>query len=305
MVPTLGEALESTVSRLGTITDSPRAEAEELLSRLLGLSRSRLYLERARPLEADDVATLERWLSRRVAGEPIQYVTGRAAFRDLDLGVSPAVLIPRPETELLVEAVLETLAEERDRWTAPRILDLGTGSGAIALAIAHEWPPARVIATDLSDAALDVARANATRNGLETRVQFRRGDWFEAVAAEECFEVIVANPPYIAPHEADALPADVREHEPALALYSADDGLEALREIVEGAPRSLVTGGLLAMELAETRAHDVVAWFEGARDWERAALRDDLAGRPRLLLARRQRGPAIAPAQWGEDPDSI
>jgi release factor glutamine methyltransferase len=305
MVPTLGEALESTVSRLGTITDSPRAEAEELLSRLLGLSRSRLYLERARPLEADDVATLERWLSRRVAGEPIQYVTGRAAFRDLDLGVSPAVLIPRPETELLIEAVLETLAEERDRWTVPRILDLGTGSGAIALAIAHEWPPARVIATDLSEAALDVARANATRTGLEPRVQFRRGDWFEAVAAEEHFEVIVANPPYIAPHEVGALPADVREHEPALALYSGDDGLEALREIVEGAPRSLVTGGLLAVELAEARAHDVVAWFEGARDWERATLRDDLAGRPRLLLARRQRGPAIAPAQWGEDPDSI
>src|SRR5215831_2893994 len=137
MAPTLGEALESTVSRLGTSSDSPRAEAEELLSRLLGLSRSQLYLERARALDAKDMSTLERWLSRRLAGEPIQYLTGRAAFRDLDLSVGPDVLIPRPETELLVEAVLETLAEERERWPTPRILDLGTGSGAIALAVGH------------------------------------------------------------------------------------------------------------------------------------------------------------------------
>src|SRR5262245_13471236 len=127
MSPTLGEALESAISRLGTSTDSPRAEAEELLSRLLGLGRSQLYLERARPLGPEDLSTLERWLSRRTEGEPIQYVTGHAAFRELDLSVNPHVLIPRPETELLVEAVLETLAEERERWTAPRILDLGTG----------------------------------------------------------------------------------------------------------------------------------------------------------------------------------
>src|SRR5262245_28184907 len=170
MAPTLGDALESAVSRLGTSSDSPRAEAEELLSRLLGLGRSQLYLERARPLGADDASTLERWPSRRIAGEPIQYVTGRAAFRELDLSVSPHVLIPRPETELLVEAVLETLTEERERWTAPRILDLGTGSGAIALAIAHEWPAARVTATDLSEEALEIARANAARAGLEARV---------------------------------------------------------------------------------------------------------------------------------------
>jgi release factor glutamine methyltransferase len=305
MSPTLGEALESTVSRLGTSTDSPRAEAEELLSRLLGLGRSQLYLERARPLEAEHMSTLEGWLSRRIAGEPIQYVTGHAAFRELDLTVNPHVLIPRPETELLVEAVLETLAEERERWTSPRILDLGTGSGAIALAIAHEWPPARLTATDLSEAALEVARANAARSGLETRVRFRRGDWFDAVPADERFEVIVANPPYIAPGEAEALPTDVRDHEPPLALFSGDSGLEALREIVEGAPRHLVTGGLLAMELAEARAHDVATWFEGAHDWERTSLRDDLAGRPRLLLARRQSGPAIAPAQWGEDSGSV
>src|SRR5215831_2890897 len=305
MVPTLGEALESTVSRLGASTDSPRAEAEELMSRLLGLGRSQLYLERARPLGAEDASQLERWVSRRLDGEPIQYVTGRAAFRDLDLSVGPQVLIPRPETELLVEAILEALAEERERWPAPRILDLGTGSGAIALAIAQEWPPARVTATDVSEAALEVARANATRAGLEARVRFQAGDWFDAVSADERFEVIVANPPYIAPGEAHALPADVRGHEPPLALFSGDGGLEALREIVDGAPRHLVTGGLLAIELAEARAHDVAAWFEGAHDWERSTLRDDLAGRPRLLLARRQRGPAIAPAQWGEDPDSF
>ena len=141
MVPTLGEALESTVSRLGASTDSPRAEAEELMSRLLGLGRSQLYLERARPLGAEDASQLERWVSRRLDGEPIQYVTGRAAFRDLDLSVGPQVLIPRPETELIVEAALQ-LHPAPD--AAPTVVDVGTGSGCVAVSIAYERPHAAV-----------------------------------------------------------------------------------------------------------------------------------------------------------------
>jgi release factor glutamine methyltransferase len=301
MSPTIAEALKSTVSRLAGTTPSPQAEAEELLGRLLGLARAQLYLDRERALAPEQSAQLEVWVVRRLGGEPVQYVTGRAAFRGLDLAVSPAVLIPRPETELLVEAVLEVLRDERGRWPEPRVLDLGTGSGAIALAIATEWPRARVTATDLSDAALAVAGGNAATLGIADRVQLAAGHWFDAVDPDLRFEVVVANPPYIASAEAELLPDDVRAHEPGPALFSGASGLEALREIVELAPGHLVADGLLALELAEMRAREVAAWLEGDRDWGGVTLRDDLAGRPRILLARRQRGPAIAPAQWNEE----
>jgi release factor glutamine methyltransferase len=215
--------------------------------------------------------------------------------------VNPAVLVPRPETEGLVEAVLGVLRDEAGRWPRPRVLDLGTGSGAIALAIASEWPAATVTASDASDAALATARANAEALGLAERVRLARGDWFEAVGGDERFEVIVSNPPYVATGEWDQLPHDVRGFEPAQALFSGATGLEALREIVDEAPRHLVAGGLLALELAEMRAEEVAGWLEGAHDWSGVTLLDDLSGRPRVLLARRERGPAIAPTQWVEE----
>jgi len=280
---------------------SPRADAEELVSRLLGLARSSLHLERERPLPEPAWAKLGHWLERRVAGEPVQYITGRAAFRGLDLAVGPAVLIPRPETEGLVEAVLEVLRSERARWRHPRVVDLGTGSGAIAIAIGAEFPEAAVTATDASGAALAVARGNAETLGLAGRVRFLEGDWLEPLGADELFEVVVANPPYIATGEWDSLPTDVRAFEPQAALFSGATGLEALREIVDESPRHLVAGGLLALELAEARAAEVAGWLEGAHDWERAEVREDLAGRPRVLLARRAPGPAIAPRQWVEE----
>jgi release factor glutamine methyltransferase len=301
MDSTLDRALKSAASRLSAVTDSPQAEAEELLGRLLGLARAELYLQRTRELAADEWQRLDRWLARRVRGEPVQYITGHAAFRGLDLAVDAAVLIPRPETEGLVEAVLSVLREELARWREPRVLDLGTGSGAIALAIAREWPSAIVTATDASDEALAVARANAEACGVAGRLRFLRGDWLEPVPPDERFEVIVSNPPYIAEGERDALQAQVRDFEPERALFSGETGLEALREIVDEAPRYLVGGGLLALELAEMRAREVAAWLEGAHDWQGVRLIDDLAGRPRALLARRQSGPAIAPAQWVEE----
>jgi release factor glutamine methyltransferase len=202
---------------------------------------------------------------------------------------------------MLVGAVLDVLREEIARWPQPRVLDLGTGSGAIALAIASEWPQAALVATDASAGALTCARGNAERLGLESRVQFAPGDWFDAVASDDRFEVIVSNPPYIASTERDALPRDVRDHEPESALFSGESGLEDLRELVEEAPRHLVAGGLLALELAEARAMEVASWLEGAHDWHDVRLVDDLTGRPRVLLARREAGPAIAPAQWGEE----
>jgi len=301
MSTTVADARRDALARLARMPSGPGSDVDELLSRLLGVERGALRRIGARTLAPAETARFDAWLGRREAGEPVQYITGRAAFRDLDLAVDRRVLIPRPETEGLVDAVLETLAAERARWPQPRVLDLGTGSGAIALAIAHEWPQAIVAATDVSEDALALARANADACGLAGRVAFAHGPWYDAIGGDDRFEVIVSNPPYIAPGEAASLPADVREWEPHVALFSAGEGLEALREIIEDAPRHLVAGGLLALELAEARAHEVAAWLEGAHDWYGVELHDDLAGQPRVLLARRERGPAIAPAQWGEE----
>lgn len=300
-LPNVDAALRAAATRLARASDVPASDAAELLSRLLGVERGGLRALAARRLTPGQAGTLEGWLARREAGEPVQYITGRAAFRHLDLRVDRRVLVPRPETEGLVEAVLDALEEAKSRWPAPRVLDLGTGSGAIALAIAQEHPGAVVTATDASTGALELASANARDNALAGRVAFVEGSWFGAVAPDERFEAIVSNPPYIAESEAAALPRDVRDWEPHAALFSGADGLEALREIVDDAPRHLVSGGLLALELAESRAREVAGWLEGAHDWAAVELRDDLSGRPRVLLARRERGPAIAPAQWGGD----
>jgi len=285
MQPTVASALRSALAALAPLP-TPRSDAEELLSRLLGSSRAQLNLLGARELTRAESTGLAAWLARRAAHEPVQYITGRAAFRDLDLAVDPRVLIPRPETEGLVEVVLEVLRAEAPRWAAPRVLDLGTGSGAIALALAAEWPAAVVTATDASAGALEVARANAAALELAGRVRFLAGHWFEAVGAQERFEVVVSNPPYIATGERDVLPEDVRSFEPPQALFSGASGLDDARELVEQAPRQLVTGGLLALELDEERAHQVAGWLQGAPGWQAVEVRDDLSRRPRYLLAR-------------------
>jgi release factor glutamine methyltransferase len=228
-------------------------------------------------------------LARREAGEPVQYITGRAAF-GASTAVDRRVLIPRPETEWLVEAVLEFLGARGVSMRAARVLDLGTGTGCVALSIAHEHPSARVVATDASEGALDVARANAAANGLSSRVTFVHGDWFGALAADERFDVIVSNPPYIAAHEAGELPADVHGWEPHAALFAGEDGLDDLREIINEAPRHLVADGLLALELAEARATQVAGWFEGLATgvtWS--------PGRPRRSSARAARAPRARP----------
>jgi release factor glutamine methyltransferase len=284
---TIGEAVRWTKARLDGGSASPMAEAEELVGRLVSLGRTELHQASARTLDLAELKRLEEWVTRRLAAEPIQYITGRAAFRDLDLQVGPDVLVPRPETEVLVDQVLQVLREERDRWPTPRVLDLGTGSGAIALSIASEHPTAVVTGTDRSAKALELARANAVPLRLKRPVRMLLGTWFEAVDANERFEVVVSNPPYVAEHERELLPRDVREHEPALALFSGATGLEALREIVDGAPRHLAPRGLLALETAEARAAEVLAWLKDAVAWRDARVVDDLTGRPRVVLARR------------------
>jgi release factor glutamine methyltransferase len=300
MTNTVGETLAAVAAKLA-MAGHPASDAEELLSRLLGVTRGGLRATAREPIAPGARELLELHVARRLAGEPVQYITGRAAFRSLDLAVDRRVLVPRPETEWLVEAVLEHLGHFRSARRGPRVLDLGTGSGCIALAIAAEHEAAHVTAVDASADALVVARSNAHEAGVAERVGFLQGDWFEALLGDARFDVIVSNPPYISQAEHDELPADVRDWEPHSALFSDDDGNADLRRIIEGAPRWLMAGGLLALELAETRAAAVASWLDGAHDWQDVELRDDLSGRPRILLARREKGPAIAPAQWGEE----
>ena len=300
MADTVGEALRAAVTRLAA-SGRPASDAEELLSSLLGVDRGELQRMSNAPLAREQSDRFEAHLVRREAGEPVQYITGRAAFRHLDLAVDRRVLVPRPETELLVDAVLEHLEANADPRRAPRVLDLGTGSGCIALALAHEHPGVQLTATDASEEALELARENAATCGLTQRIAFAGGRWFDAIAPDDRFDVIVSNPPYIALEERAGLPGDVRDWEPAAALFAVDGGLADIRDILEDAPRHLLAGGLLVLELAEQRAMQVAEWLDGAHDWNAVEVRADLTGRPRMLLARREHGPAIAPAQWGEE----
>lgn len=218
-----------------------RLDAELLMAHVLGKPRTWLYAYGDTALGAAQQATFEGLAARRAAGEPVAYLTGRRGFWTLDLQVTPATLIPRPETELLVELSLERLPPD----SAAEALDLGTGSGAVALAIASERPRARVTAVDASAGALAVARANAETHGLRN-VAFRHGDWY-APLADARFALIASNPPYIEAADPHLTQGDLR-FEPHSALASGSDGLDDIRVIVAGAPRHLLPGGWLLLE---------------------------------------------------------
>ena len=228
--------LAAATARLGE-----RADAEALLLHVLGQPRSWLFAHADDTLDMDVRTAFEALVARRAAGEPVAYLTGRRGFWTLELEVTPATLIPRPETELLVELALERLPRD----AVCRVADLGTGSGAIALALASERPQAQVIATDASAEALAVARRNARRLGIGN-VQFAQGDWLTPLA-DERFALIVSNPPYIEAADPHLAQGDLR-HEPAAALASGVDGLDAIRRIVAGAPAHLGAGGWLLLE---------------------------------------------------------
>ena len=216
-------------------------DGELLLAHALGRPRSWLYAHGEDEVDAAVAARYTALLARRVAGEPVAYLTGSRGFWSLELQVSPATLIPRPETELLVELALARLPADRPS----RIADLGTGSGAIALALAHERRNAQVLATDASADALAIAKANATALGLGN-VEFRQGSWLRPLASER-FDLIASNPPYIAEDDAHLAKGDLR-HEPRMALASGRDGLDAIRAIASGAPAHLLAGGWLLLE---------------------------------------------------------
>jgi release factor glutamine methyltransferase len=258
-------------TRIGALQAALPLDALEnriLLCHATGLTRVQLITQSERLLSAEEAARLADLVARRLAGEPIAYLVGRREFYGLDFLVTDAVLIPRPDTELLVELSVERLPQRG------RLLDMGTGSGAIAVSVAHARPDAAVTALDASSAALDVARANAAANG--TAVRFVESDWFAALGAGERFDLIASNPPYIAAGDAHLAQGDLR-FEPVNALTDHADGLSALRIIIEGAPRHLVPGGWLLLEhgydqAAAVRALLLDAGYADVQSWR------DLAG---------------------------
>ena len=255
-----------------------RHEAEHLLLHVLGRDRAWLFAHGDDPLPEREAAAFDALLGRRIAGEPLAYLLGRRGFWTLDLQVSPATLIPRPETERLVELALERLPEAR----ALRVADLGTGSGAIALALASERPLAQVVATDLSEDALRVARSNAHAHSL-ANVVFRRGSWLAPLAGER-FDLIASNPPYIADGDPHLVQGDLR-FEPPTALSSGADGLDAIREIVAAAPAHLLPGGWLLLEHGWDQGEAIRALLAGS-DFIDVATVADLEERDRVTLGR-------------------
>jgi release factor glutamine methyltransferase len=273
--------IDEGAARLRRVSGEPRREAEVLLAVALGRTRAWLLghpEERILDCEATD--RYEAFVTRRALGEPVAYLLGEKEFWSLPLAVGPGVLIPRPETERLVERALAHLPVDQPCT----VLDLATGSGAVALAIASERPLARVVATDLESAAVDTARINAAQLGLAGQVEVRSGHWYEPVAGLR-FDLIAANPPYIAANDPRVEPA-VRRYEPACALFAGDDGLVALREVIAGAPARLVAGGWLAVEHGDGQGTAVRELFESA-GLEVVRTHRDLAGRDRCTEGRR------------------
>jgi release factor glutamine methyltransferase len=271
------EALDSAVIAIAAAgSDTPRLDAEVLLADALGVDRTTLFTDPDREVRGPAVRAFQEAVRRRSAGrEPVAYITGRRGFRYLDLSVDQRVLVPRPETELLVEIGVERLAQ------GARVVDVGTGSGAVALALAQERPDLEVLATDISADALEVARTNAARLGLDGRVTFAAGD---LLAGFEAVDAVLSNPPYVADADRATLAPEITRHEPPAALFAGADGLAVIRRLV---PAAAGAGArLLAIELGEGQAPAVAQLMRGA-GFVAVHARRDLAGIERVVIGRR------------------
>ena len=311
--------------------DSSRIDAELLLGHAVGLGRVELYTNHDRPLADTEVEEFRQLLRRRAAREPVAYITGRREFWSLDFRVDRRVLIPRPETEFVVDAALSILRDEppfrvrdngadestlepidspadgeaeddlddrekpaaespsaklvRAKIDASKILEIGTGSGAIAVSLAVELPESKIIATDESAAVLEVAPSNAERHGVSDRIEFRQGNVFDPISSEESFDIIVSNPPYCLDRELDEMEPEVREWEPRGALVSGEDGMEVTRRLIAHAADYLSGDGWLVLE-AGSQVDEVKAAFETA-GWREIHIIKDLAQRDRVVAGKR------------------
>ena len=277
-------ALDWAIQRLdGADREAPRRTAEWLLTEVLGCDRGQLYADPERPVGPEDRRRFDDMVKRCVAGEPVQHVLGYTSFRGLRIEVSPAVMVPRPETEEVVEAAL-TAIEEVER---PRVLDVGTGSGCIALALKHERPDADVRGWDVSPEALEVARRNADHHDLE--VKWAEVDLFgDQVGGRlpESVDLLVSNPPYIPDDEAPSLSPTVREYDPDVALFAGDDPLRFYRALAARAPELCVPGAALVVETHADYADRAAGVLEQDQRFAEVRVQADLSGRPRILTAR-------------------
>lgn len=279
---TLLEIIQKTTDFLAAKkVESPRLNAELLIGHALGLKRMQLYLQFERVLAEPELEKIRPLVKRRSQREPLQYILGDTEWAGLRLKVDRRALIPRHETELLIDLIQERCAEPPQR-----ILDLGTGSGAIALALAKRYENAEVTAVDASADALALANENAALVGVGERVHFLRSNWYEAVPPETSFDVIVANPPYLTEEETAAAEPEVRVHEPASALVAAEEGLADLRVIISGAARYLRAGGLIALETGIAHHEALTRLLEQA-GFEAIESKADLTERDRFVFARR------------------
>jgi release factor glutamine methyltransferase len=276
----LKEALISGIERLTAAhVGSPRMNAEVLLMFTLSCDRTHLYAYPEREFTPEEFTRYDEALSQRAHGVPSQYITGHQEFWGMDLVVAPAVLIPRPETEHLIETVMP-LAQKIHN---PRIVDVGTGSGAIALALAKELTNAEIHATDISSAVLEIAKANAARHQLEGRIHFHQADLLAGFRDAE-FDFVVSNPPYVGESEADQVQLEVRKFEPRSAVFAGLTGLEVIQRLVPQAHAILKPGGWLVMEISGTIVEGVRWTLSG---WKDVKIIDDLQGIPRVALARK------------------
>ncbi|RMF63151.1 MAG: peptide chain release factor N(5)-glutamine methyltransferase [Calditrichaeota bacterium] len=269
--------------------ENARLNAERLLAHTLGLSRAQLYVERDRTLTREQVARFEEKIARRLRQEPLQYITGEAEFMSLPFKVNPSVLIPRPETEVLVEAALDFFRRNFDPDDSVSALDLGTGSGCIAISLARYRATAHVTAVDVSEAALATARENARLNGVDDRIEFLHADLLTEsarvlVAGE--VHLIISNPPYVSPQDFDRLPEEIREHEPVVALRDADDGLSFFRRIADVASELLNQPGAVFVEVGMGQAQKVVEIFS-LKDLGEITVLKDLTGIERVVRCER------------------
>lgn len=265
--------------------ESPRLQTELLLAHVLKLPRMRLYLDFERQLAPTEADALRELIKRRGQREPLQHILGATSFCGLEIAVNRHVLVPRPETELLAQAGWEHLSTLNPQLAT--VLDFGTGSGCIAIAVAVKCPGARIVATDVSAEALGVAAENAAKNGVSDRIELVHGAGFAALAAEARFDLIVSNPPYIPTPHLDSLQAEVRDFDPRAALDGGTDGLDFYRLIGEQAARFLKPHGRIMLELGDGQAEQVGAILE-AQKWVVEAIQPDYTQRPRILIARRQ-----------------
>jgi release factor glutamine methyltransferase len=290
----LKASLASAIARLtADRVPSPRLNAELLLMFTLSCDRAYLFAHPERELTAEEQSRYAAALADRTRGVPAQYITGHQEFWGMDLIVTPAVLIPRPETEHLIEAGLAIAAEQRpggqegSPHTRLRILDVGTGSGCIALALAKEFPDAEIHATDISAAALEVARANAARHQLEKRIHFHQGNLLEGLNLTD-LDFVVSNPPYVGESEEHQVQMEVRKYEPRDAVFGGPTGVEVIARLLPQAYRALRPGGWLVMEISGTIAGEVQHLLDDSNDiWVDVQILPDLQSIPRVLRARK------------------